>query len=271
MNIRRITSLNVLLLIFCLMLLPCAAYAAGVAAPKSGAPIGNLPAYIGPVNDGQITNVTTMPAGSWYTGTTVKVQWVWPGFVNFPADVTLWSGSLQVATVISGWTNTWAGWNVPYNFSPGTYTVRVQSSKNQNNHSETTVRIENSKLTIVDPADGSTLGSGTLPIKWTYGGNVGYSVDITISILGQDMTMHQSTCVTNYPVGSNGTGQCNSCVFSNGSPISMPCTITVQSTQYPGIRAVRMLTINGNVQIFPPGWTPPAPCTGWGCGGSGAP
>lgn len=261
MNIRRITSLNVLLLIFCLMLLPCAAYAAGVAVPKSGAPIGNLPAYLGPVNDGQITNVTTMPAGSWYTGTTVKVQWVWPGFVNFPADVTLWSGSLQVATVISGWSNNWAGWNVPYNFSPGTYTVRVQSSKNQKNHSETTVRIENSALTIVEPsADNLGINGGSVAIKWTYAGFVGSSVDI---MTNNPMT-GESTCVKNYPIGSNGKGEYNGCILTP-QPIMLQWSITVKSTQYPGIKAIRLVTVNGKVQIFPPGSTPTAPCTGYPC------
>lgn len=263
MNIRCITSRMVLLLILCLMLLPCATYAAGVAASPSGAPTGNLPAYPGPVNDGQITNVTTIPAGSWYTGTTVKVQWEWPGFVNFPADVTLWSGSQLVAIVISGWSNNWAGWNLPYNFSPGTYTVRVQSSKNQNNHSETTVRIENSTLTIVEPPAGNPLyNGGTVPIKWTYAGNVGFSVDI---ITTNAMT-GESTCAKNYPVGSNGKGEYNGCYFTV-QPVALPWSITVKSVQYPGIKAVTGVTINGN-------YSPPTkyispqilnPCSGHPC------
>jgi hypothetical protein len=159
-----------------------------------------------PQDDGKITNVTTIPAGLWHTGTTVKIQWQWPGFVGFLADVTLWSGSQQVGTIVSGWNNTWVSWKVPINFSPGTYTLRVQSSKNQTNFSDTAVRIENSTLSIMSPKAGQIWTAGTTnQVVWTYQGNPGPLKIELIPVSGGSALL----IANNIPCGNLGAGSFN--------------------------------------------------------------
>jgi hypothetical protein len=159
-----------------------------------------------PQGDGKITSVTTLPAGLWYTGAAVKIQWQWPGFVGFLADVTLWSGSQQVGTIVSGWNNTWVSWKVPINFSPGTYTIRVQSSKNQTNFSDTTVRIENSTLSIMSPKAGQTWTADTTnQVVWTYQGNPG-PLKIELIPVSGGSTL---PIANNIPCGNLGAGSFN--------------------------------------------------------------
>lgn len=159
-----------------------------------------------PQADGKITGVTTIPAGLWYAGTTVKIQWQWPGFIGFLADVTLWSGSQQVGTIVSGWNNTWVSWKVPINFSPGTYTIRVQSSKNQTNFSDTAVRIENSTLSIMSPKAGQTWTAGTTnQVVWTYQGNPGPLKIELIPVSGGSAL----PIANNIPCGNLGAGSFN--------------------------------------------------------------
>lgn len=131
-----------------------------------------------PKSDGQITNVTTVPGDVWRTGTTVRVQWAWPGYVNFLADVMLGKGSgaafQSEKTIISGWTNSSVAWEVPDAFPPGIYTVRVQSSKNNKNFADATVRIENSTVSLVSPRAGQTVITGTNnEIVWSFQGKPG--------------------------------------------------------------------------------------------------
>lgn len=139
--------------------------------------------------------------------------------MGFPANVALWSGSRQVGTIVSGWTNTWVGWNVPINFSPGAYTLRVQSSKNQNNFSETSVRIENSTVSITSPKAGQTWTAGTTnQVVWTYQGNPGPLKIELIPVSGGSALLIGN----NIPWGNLGAGSFNWLI---------PATITAGSYQ----------------------------------------
>lgn len=133
---------------------------------------------VGPSSDGQITGVTVVPAAVWRTGTTVKVQWNWPGYINSPADVILGTGSGAAfsakTTITINWGSSSAGWEVPFSFAPGNYTLRVRSSANNNNFAETTVRIENSSISLVAPASGQTwIGGTTNQVVWSFQGKPG--------------------------------------------------------------------------------------------------
>lgn len=132
------------------------------------------------VSDGQIMNVTSPTGQGMYLGTTVKIQWEWPGYVNSPADVTLWDevtqpGSpRQVATLITGRTALWTNWLIPYTFTPGFYTIRVASSKNPGNRSDYRIKVMNSTITVTSPNSNFTLGTAsTYTIWWTYQGKPG--------------------------------------------------------------------------------------------------
>lgn len=132
------------------------------------------------VSDGRIMNVTSPTGQGMYLGTTVKIQWEWPGYVNYPADVTLWdevtqpANPRQVATIITGCTALWTNWAIPYTFPSGFYTIRVASSRNPGNRSDYRIKVMNSTIAVTSPNSNFTLGMGsTYPIWWTYQGKPG--------------------------------------------------------------------------------------------------
>lgn len=140
--------------------------------------VPRLPA--GVVSDGRIMNVTSPTGQGMYLGTTVKIQWEWPGSNNYPADVTLWdevtqpASPRQVATLITGRTALWTNWAIPYTFAPGFYTIRVVSAKNPANRSDYRIKVMNSTITVTSPSSSFTMGTGsTYPIWWTYQGKPG--------------------------------------------------------------------------------------------------
>ena len=170
----------------------------------------------GPKNDGQIVNVTTTPAsGLWHTGTPVQVQWQWPGYQNFPADVTLQRGT-QVTAIVSGWSGLSVGWNVPYNLTPGSYRVRVQSSSNPGNFSEATVQVELCTVAVTSPAPADAFGtSSAIPIGWTFtGGNPGpLKLELLPAAGGTGQLI-----ADNVPWGNSGVGQYSWKVPGNVNP-----------------------------------------------------
>lgn len=125
------------------------------------------------VSDGQITNVLAEPS-VWRIGTTVRVKWDWPGYSGYMANVSLWRDSSKVATIIDRWPNLSSSWNVPTNLTPGVYRVRVQSVRNPRNFADNTVRIENSTLAFISPAqDQAILAGSRFQVAWKYEGNPG--------------------------------------------------------------------------------------------------
>ena len=127
-----------------------------------------------PIPDGKITYVKLTPENLWRTGTTVYIEWTWPDYPNAQADVTIWQGSRQVATVITDTTKSKAAWIVPYHLVPGSYSVKVQSSKNPDNHFGRVIHIENSTISMLSPKTGMVLEPGSnCPIIWEFQGKPG--------------------------------------------------------------------------------------------------
>lgn len=208
-----------------------------VQVPRTNTPPPNLK----PQTDGQITTVALVPNDVWRTGATVKIQWTWPGYVNFLADVMIGKGTGAAfqteKTIIAGWSNSSIGWEVPFAFSPGTYTIRVQSSKNPQNFADATVRIENSTLSIVSPQPGQTWATGsTNKIVWSFQGKPGpLKIELVLP------TGNAQTLSGNWPWGELGAGQ-----FT----WQLPTTLTTD----PGYRIRLTSTTNSGIsatsQIF---------------------
>jgi hypothetical protein len=144
---RRIFSL---LLPFVFALVSTANAASALTPPPSTQiPQTNLS---GSKGDGQIAAISIVPADhAWYTGANVNIKWDWPGYVDFPAEVTLWQGSSLIATIDPRQTKLYTGWVVPNNIKPGGYLIKVTSVRNPANHSEKPVNIVRSTLAMVQP------------------------------------------------------------------------------------------------------------------------
>jgi hypothetical protein len=133
-----------------------------------------------PVNDGQIANVASPTGQGMYLGTTVKIQWQWPGYETAAANVLIMDegttkGSIkQVGSIITDRTGLWTSWAIPYTFAPGYYTIRVSSSKNPNNYSDYRIMVMNTTITITSPNSNFDMAMGSMyTIWWNYKGNPG--------------------------------------------------------------------------------------------------
>jgi len=156
----------------------------------------------------------------WWTGTAVRIEWDWRGYVNHPVDVTVLDESrpgtsVQVASIITQWTGPWTGWVVPYNFALGPYTIRVASSKNPNNHAELRVLIKDSTITVTSPNSNFTMANGsTYPIYWNVQGKPGpVKIELNTTLGGTPMLI-----ANNVPPGDLGVGKFDWQVFENLAP-----------------------------------------------------
>jgi hypothetical protein len=129
-----------------------------------------------------------------------------------------------VATIVEGWSKTDVGWQVPYNLAAGAYTVRVQSSHNNKNFAETTVRVELCPLAVTGPKQGDTLMLGAkYPITWTWGpGNPGpLKIELVPAAGGSSVLT-----INNVPWGSSGSGYYDWQIPGNITPGSYQLRIT---------------------------------------------
>lgn len=191
--IKRASFMISTTVILLTLILPCHAVAQTIIGPSSTTspqpmittnPVLTQQPTIKPplatVNDGQIMNVTSPTGQGMFLGTTVTIVWEWPGYVNRPADVTLWDevtqpgNPRQVGTIDNGRTALRTAWAIPYTFPPGYYTIRVASSKNPNNHADYRIKVMNSTITVTSPNSNFALAIGsTYTIWWNYQGKPG--------------------------------------------------------------------------------------------------
>ncbi|HOI06022.1 MAG TPA: hypothetical protein PK213_02710 [Deltaproteobacteria bacterium] len=135
---------------------------------------------VGTVADGQIMNVTSPTGQGMYLGTTVKIQWEWPGHENSPVDVILGEESSQpgvfreVTPLATSRAALWTNWVIPYTFPVGFYTIRVRSTGNPNNYRDYRIKVMNSTITVTSPNSNFAMAIGsTYSIWWTYQGKPG--------------------------------------------------------------------------------------------------
>jgi hypothetical protein len=189
---------------------------------------------LAPKDDGKITSVTGVPGNVWRTGTTVRIQWAWPGHESSPADVILGAGSGSSfqpnVTIASRDANGEAGWEVPYTLRVGTYTVRVQSSQNSKNYAESTVRIDYSTLKIVSPQAGEELLPGaSVKVVWSFQGKPGL---LKLEVIG--MSGLSQVIANKLPWGSSAAGDYTWTVPQDIVG-NVPCKLRLTSTMSPSI------------------------------------
>jgi hypothetical protein len=133
-----------------------------------------------PVDDGKIMDVMSPTGQGMYLGTTVKIQWQWPGHENAAADVSIMDevtqrGTIrQVGTIVKNHIGLSVSWSIPYTFSPGYYTIRVSSARNPNNYSDYRIMVMNTTITVTSPNSNFEMAIGSrYTIWWKYMGNPG--------------------------------------------------------------------------------------------------
>lgn len=180
MNTSAFTRRVAILLVLLLLLLSGAALAATAVTPATPATLAKPPLSgpaqnpFVPKDDGKITDVKVTPENVWYTGTTVKIQWSWPGYVGFAAEVALYRGDTKVVTIDPGQTKLYTQWVVPHDFAGGNYTVVVRSVRNPVNSASAPVGITDSTLAVASPRPGDKWAIGSkYQVVWSYKGNPG--------------------------------------------------------------------------------------------------
>jgi len=140
-----------------------------------------------PVDDGKIMNVMSPTGQGMYLGTTVKIQWQWPGYENAAADISIMDEVTQkgairlVGTIDTNRVGLWTSWVIPYTFPSGYYTIRVSSSRNPGNYSDYRIKVMNTTITVTSPNSSFAMAIGSkYTIWWKYMGKPG-SVKIELT------------------------------------------------------------------------------------------
>jgi hypothetical protein len=196
------------------------------------------------VDDGRIMNVTSPAGQGMYLGTTVKIQWEWPGAPQYLADVTLWDETVtgnprQVATIAAGRTLLWTNWEIPYTFPAGFYTIRVTSAKNPGNSSGYRIKVMNGTITVTTPNSRFTMGKGsTYSIWWTYQGRPGpVKIELTNTAGSSPLVIVPTT-----PGGELGLGKYD---------WTVPTTLADASNYLVRVTSLASPSITGTSQPFP--------------------
>jgi hypothetical protein len=167
------------------------------------------------ISDGQIAKVRIATGQGVRTGSTVKIEWDWPGYVNHPADVTLWQGPrpdalVQVGTIVTERTQLYTNWLVPYTLAPGNYRIRVASSRNPDNRADLAILVLETAITVTSPNSKFTMAKGsTYSIWWTYQGSPGpVKIELTTTQGNNPILI-----ANNVPCGNLGSGKFDWQVF----------------------------------------------------------
>jgi hypothetical protein len=186
MKARGKNSVHVFIpmLLACLLLLTCTAYAAPAATQKStqqvqpstGAATGLLNPNAPP--KGTITipasSKGNVNASTWITGSYQFIQWTCNGTRSNLVDVTLWQNNSKAVVIGTGIATGKTAYAVPSNMAIGSYELRVTSEDDTRVEARQAVNISLPTIIVTAPKDNEKLHAGTqYTITWTYAGDPG--------------------------------------------------------------------------------------------------
>jgi hypothetical protein len=200
-------------LLICLLVLTCMAYAAPAATQKATQQAKPATSATSPASikydpnappQGTITiNASSkgnVNASTWYTGSYQYIEWTCKGIRSNLVDVTLWQSNRQVANIWTGVATGQTAYVVPLSMAAGSYEVRVTSEDDTRIEARFPVNVVVTSVTLATPP-GTLLSGSPYTITWSYTGTI---VSAKLSILDSSGAVVQS--IPNISAGSNGNG-----------------------------------------------------------------
>ena len=194
-------------LLVCLLMLTCMAYAAPAATQKSTQqfqPAGGAASNILNPNappQGTITITTPQSGATWYTGMYYPIRWTCNGTRSNSVTISLWeNGKAQTALIATGQTTGNYAYIVPLNAFATNYEVRVTNEGDTRVEARLPVSIVQTSIKLDSPPSWLMTGS-SYAITWSYTGNLS---SVNLTILDPSGAVVQSA--RNIPIGSSGKG-----------------------------------------------------------------